>query len=298
MLIRHTKTVATGALAVVLAACSTQIPDGKTGSPTPAPAATAAPATHAEAPAAKPAASAESAATQPSDAPAPPDASPVGGPSVPAADAATPATAAVGPSAAPAAASLTSAASTPGERAPAPEPAYREITLPTGTSLTIDLRTAVASDTSHVEDHVRATLRQPVMARGVEVLPAGTVLAGHVTEAERPGRVKGRARVGFRFTSLDLPGEGGRTAIRTAAIVREAQATKKQDATKIGGGAAGGAVIGAILGGAGGAAKGAAIGGAGGTGVVLATRGKEVHVPAGTNLIVRLQAPVTIRVRR
>ncbi len=53
--------------------------------------------------------------------------------------------------------------------------------------------------------------------------------------------------------------------------------TKKQDAAKIGGGAAGGAVIGAILGGGGGAAKGAAIGGAGGTGVVLATRGKEVQ---------------------
>jgi hypothetical protein len=190
------------------------------------------------------------------------------------------------------------ASTPPVEPARAAEPAYREVTLPTGTSLPIDLRTTVASDTSHVEDHVRATLRQPVLVRGVEVLPAGTVLAGHVTEAVRPGRVKGRARVGFRFTSLDLPGEGGRTAIRTSAIVREAPATKKEDATKIGGGAAGGAVIGAILGGGGGAAKGAAIGGAGGTGVVLATRGKDVHVPAGTNLIVKLQAPVTIRVRR
>ena len=79
---------------------------------------------------------------------------------------------------------------------------------------------------------------------------------------------------------------------------REAAATKKQDAAKIGGGAAGGAVIGAILGGGSGAAKGAAVGGAGGTGVVLATRGKEVSVPAGTNLIVRLQTPITVRVRR
>ena len=57
-------------------------------------------------------------------------------------------------------------------------------------------------------------------------------------------------------------------------------------------------MIGAILGGGGGAAKGAAIGGAGGTGVVLATRGHEVRVPAGTNLIVRLESPITVRVRR
>ena len=57
-------------------------------------------------------------------------------------------------------------------------------------------------------------------------------------------------------------------------------------------------MIGAILGGGGGAAKGAAIGGAAGTGVVLGTRGKEVSVPAGTNLVVRLRSPITVRVRR
>jgi hypothetical protein len=156
----------------------------------------------------------------------------------------------------------------------------------------------VASDTSHVEDRVTAALRQPVAVRGVEVLPTGTRLLGHVTAADRSARVKGRARVGFRFTSLDLPGDGGKTPIRTSSVVRLAPATKKEDAMKIGGGAAGGAVIGAILGGGGGAAKGAAIGGAGGTGVVLATRGHEVRVPAGTNLIVRLESPITVRVRR
>ena len=184
------------------------------------------------------------------------------------------------------------------EPAAAREPAYREVTLPAGTSLPIDLRTTVASDTSHVEDRVTAALRQPVAVRGVEVLPTGTRLLGHVTAADRSARVKGRARVGFRFTSLDLPGDGGKTPIRTSSVVRLAPATKKEDAMKIGGGAAGGAVIGALLGGGGGAAKGAAIGGAGGTGVVLATRGNEVRVPAGTNLIVRLESPITVRVRR
>jgi hypothetical protein len=145
---------------------------------------------------------------------------------------------------------------------------------------------------------VTAALRQTVSLRGHEVLPAGTVLTGHVTEAARSAKVKGRGRVAFRFTSLDLPGKGGRTSIRTSSVVRQAEGTKKADTAKIGGAAAGGALIGGLLGGGDGAAKGAAIGGAAGTGVVLTTRGREVRVPAGTNLIVRLQAPITVRVAR
>jgi hypothetical protein len=117
-----------------------------------------------------------------------------------------------------------------------------------------------------------------------------------VTSADRAGRVKGRAQIAFRFTELDVPGGGGRHAIRTDVVARQAAATKKKDAAKIGAGAAGGAIVGGILGGGDGAAKGAAIGGAAGTGVVLSTRGKEVRLGPGANLSVRLTAPVTVRV--
>ena len=176
------------------------------------------------------------------------------------------------------------------------EPAYREVTLPAGTVLPLTLRTSVGSDTSNVEDPVRATLQSPVRVDGTQVLPAGTAVTGHVTNAEKAGRVKGRAQIAFRFTRLDLPGEGGTTAIRTGAVVRQAPATKKRDAATIGGGAVGGAIIGGIVGGGDGAAKGAAIGGAGGTGVVLATRGKEVRMAAGAPVTIKLTEPVTIRV--
>ena len=175
---------------------------------------------------------------------------------------------------------------------------YREVTIPAGTALRIDLRTSVGSDTSRVEQRVTAALRAPVSVRGAQALPTGTRLTGQVTSVERAGRVKGRGRVAFRFTSLDLPGADGAMAIRTSPVVRLAPATKKSDAEKIGGSAAGGAVLGAILGGGDGAAKGAAIGGAAGTGVVLSTRGKDVRVPAGTNLVVTLQRAITVRVRR
>jgi hypothetical protein len=288
MILRHTKVVVTCTLAVLLTACSAQSAEKRTAQSSSA----SRGASHTVRQAAYTAGPAPVATL----AAASSDASPAAGPAT--AETATPA-AASALAGTPSAVSVTLAAA-PGapERAPANEPAYREVRVPAGTSLRIDLRTTVASDTSHVEDRVTAALRQPVVVRGVEVLPTGTRLVGHVTQAERSARVKGRARVGFRFSSLDLPGAGGRTPIRTSAVVRVAQATKKQDAMKIGGGAAGGAVIGAILGGGDGAAKGAALGGAGGTGVVLATRGKEVRVPAGTNLIVRLESPITLRVRR
>jgi hypothetical protein len=173
---------------------------------------------------------------------------------------------------------------------------YREVTVPAGTVLPLELKSTVSSANSHVEEPVRATLRRSVTVRGITALPAGTAVLGHVTNAKRSGRVKGRAQVGVRFTQVDLPGEGGRVAIRTSAVGRVAPGTKKRDAAEIGGGAAGGAIIGGILGGGKGAAKGGAIGGAAGTGVVLGTRGKEVALRAGTPVSVRLLAPITIRV--
>jgi hypothetical protein len=217
------------------------------------------------------------------------------------------------PAAAPSSASsLARPGSTPGSERPVgsagtastaasdPRPAaaeYREVTLPAGTILPVELTTAVASDSSNVEDAVRGTLRRAVTAGGVQAFPVGTAVSGVVTSVERSGRVKGRAEVAFRFSTIDPPGDAERLSMRTDTIARQAQATKKTDAAKIGGGAAGGAIIGGILGGGDGAAKGAAIGGAAGTGVVLGTRGKEIRLGPGTPVSVRLSAPLTVRVR-
>jgi hypothetical protein len=176
--------------------------------------------------------------------------------------------------------------------APAP-PLVREVTIPAGTTLRLDLATGVASDTSRIEDAVRATLRQAVLVNGETVLAPGTELAGVVTEADDSGRVKGRARIAYRFNSLRHAGD--RYDITTATIAHQAEATKGEDAKKIAIGAGAGAALGAILGGGSGAAKGAAIGGAGGTGVVLATKGKEVRLGPGANVTTRLTAPLTVR---
>ena len=172
---------------------------------------------------------------------------------------------------------------------------YREVTIPAGTTLRLTLQSAIGSDTSHVEDAVRAELRTPVAVKGETVLPTGTEVAGNVTEAKESGRVKGRAVLAYRFTSLRAGDE--RYDIKTSMISQQARATKGSDAKKIGIGAGAGAALGAILGGGSGAAKGAAIGGAGGTGVVLATKGQEVHLGPGTQVTTKLTAPLTVRVK-
>jgi hypothetical protein len=171
------------------------------------------------------------------------------------------------------------------------------VTIPAGTILPIVLDTSVGSDTSHVEQGVSAHLSRAVSVGGKPVLPQGSRISGVVTDATRSGKVKGRAHVAMRFNSLTPRGEEHRYEISTSAVGRTAPATKKQDAMKIGAPAAGGAIIGALVGGKKGALIGTAAGGGAGTAVVLSTRGKEVHLPRGAALTLRLREPLTVRIR-
>ena len=179
--------------------------------------------------------------------------------------------------------------------APAPRlPVFRDVTVDAGTSLPLELLTDLSSETAQIETPVRARLRQDVVADGYTALPAGSILSGTVTEVERPGRVQGRAHLAFRFTDVQV--NGTREDLRTNPIRFEGEATKGEDATKIGAGAGIGAAIGGILGGKKGAAKGGAIGGAAGTGVVVATRGRDVTVASGADMTATLAQATTIRV--
>jgi hypothetical protein len=168
------------------------------------------------------------------------------------------------------------------------------VTIPAGTTISATLESAVASDTSSVEDPVRAKLRASLRSEGLVAIPAGAGLSGVVTESTRSGKVKGRARVAFRFNRITSRDES--FDIATSSVVREAEGTKKKDAKKVGIGAGAGALIGAIAGGGKGAAIGAGVGGAAGTGVVMATRGDEVRLEPGTPVSVTLEEPITVRV--
>jgi hypothetical protein len=178
--------------------------------------------------------------------------------------------------------------------APAAAPqaaAFKEVTIPAGTTLSVSVLSSLASNTSKVEDPVKGSLSKDVRISGTTALPAGTQVTGSVLEANESGRVKGRAAIAFRFDRLLADGETVR--IQTSTVRREAAQDKKSDVTKGGIGAGLGAIVGGVVGGG----KGAAIGAvAGGTGAVLATKGKEVEIPSGTVVSVRLQEPLTVNV--
>jgi hypothetical protein len=176
-------------------------------------------------------------------------------------------------------------------------PGWREVTIPAGTSLPIVLDTGVGSDTSHVEQAVSAHLARAIAVGGKAVVPQGSRVTGVVTDATRSGKVKGRAHVGMRFNELTPRGEEHRYQISTSSVGRTAPATKKEDALKIGAPAAGGAIVGALVGGKEGALIGTAAGGGAGTAVVMSTRGKEVHLARGAALTLRLREPLTVRIK-
>jgi hypothetical protein len=203
------------------------------------------------------------------------------------------------PAPAPRPRTATRAAEAPAPRAEAPaapaRPVVRMVTIPANTALPLELTTAVSSETASVEMPVSARLRQDVEVDGVTVLPAGSVVRGEVIDVARAGRVQGRSRLGLRFTSVTIGDT--RQDLRTNPVVFEGEATKGEDATKVGAGAGVGAVIGGILGGGSGAAKGAAIGGAAGAGAVLATRGRDIDLPVGSNVNATLASEVDVRVR-
>jgi hypothetical protein len=185
---------------------------------------------------------------------------------------------------------------TAGSAEPA-RPEMREITIPAGTRLTIALDTSIGSATSHAEEPVRAHLTHAVVVAGQTALAEGTAVNGVVTDATRSAKVKGRAHVAVRFDTLSPRGQEDRYRIATTPVGRTAKATKKKDALTIGGPAAGGAIIGGLIGGKKGALIGTAAGGGAGTAVVLSTRGKEVLLPKGSALTLRLTEPLTVRVK-
>jgi hypothetical protein len=141
-------------------------------------------------------------------------------------------------------------------------------------------------------------MARPVVAKGVTVFPTGSPINGVVTSAVRSGKVKGRAHVALKFDSVTRRGESVRYQIATTPFTRTAPATKKDDTLKVVAPAAGGAVLGRIVGGRKGALIGTAAGAGAGGALVMSTRGQEVRLPKGAVVTVRLSAPLTVRIPR
>jgi hypothetical protein len=166
------------------------------------------------------------------------------------------------------------------------------VTLAQGTPLKIRTESMLSTQTANSGDTFSATLTEPLVIEGKEIAPRGARVQGRVVNSDPGGRVKGVASISVRLTQIHVGSKD--VAVTTGTVARQAHATKKKDAVKVGIGAGVGAAIGAIAGGGQGAAIGAASGGAAGTGLVLATRGDPAEIPAESVLTFKLTAPVTI----
>lgn len=184
------------------------------------------------------------------------------------------------------------------------------VTVPAGTEVLLQLKSGIDTKNSRVGDGVYCQTTFPVIVDNVVAIPAGTYVKGEIVKLHRAGRVKGRAEVRFRFTSLifpngytvDMPGTVHHDSGSASASVDDegnikADSQKGKDAATIGKGAGIGAAGGAIITGSrGGVLGGTGIGTAAGLATVLLTRGQDVRIEPGTSLRMQLQLPLTVDV--
>ena len=178
---------------------------------------------------------------------------------------------------------------------PPPAPARTQTTasaneVPAGTELDVRLQNSLNSGTAQVEDRFEATTLVDLNVNGRVLIPAGSVMRGVVTAVEPATRTNRTARMTVSFDQVTVNGRSyPMRGTVTQAIEGEGI---RGEATRAGAGAAVGGIIGAVLGGVKGAVLGVLIGGGG---TIAATEGKEVELPQGTVLRVRVDAPLQIR---
>jgi len=176
-----------------------------------------------------------------------------------------------------------------------PEPRFVDLVVAPDSVLGLQIESSISSEKARVEDEVTARVTRDVRVGDRVAIPAGSTARGEVTLVERGGKVKERARLGIRFTSVVLA-DGTRVPIETDTIYREGDSPTGESVAKIGGGAIGGAIIGGIFGGAKGAAIGASAGAGAGTAAVAAGGRNPATLPSGTPLTVRVVKPATVTV--
>ncbi len=172
----------------------------------------------------------------------------------------------------------TAAAAPMATPAPPSPPQPVTVTVPANTIVTVRMIDSIDSKTNQAGQVFKASLDAPIVADEVS--------------ASSAGRMTGRSELGLELSGIVFQ---GKTYNVVSSDVKQSGASRgKRTAETIGGGAALGALIGAVAGGGKGAAIGAAVGGGAGTGVQVFTKGQQVKIPSETRLDFTLQQPLEI----
>jgi hypothetical protein len=163
-------------------------------------------------------------------------------------------------------------------------------TIPVGQELDVRLQTPLSSDTAQVEDRFDATTVVDLYEGNRVLIPAGSVMRGIVSSVNRASRTDRKGSLTVAFDQVTINGRNyPMRGTVTQAIESEGI---RGEVARIGAGSAVGAIIGGIIGGVKGALIGVLVGGGG---TMIATEGKDVTLPAGTILRVRLDTPPNVR---
>jgi hypothetical protein len=162
--------------------------------------------------------------------------------------------------------------------------------IPVGQELDVRLRDPLSSATARPEQHFETTTLVDVRQGDRVLIPAGSVVRGVVRAAEPAGKIDRTGRLTLAFDQLSVGGRNYQlramaTQVFESGGIREEQRT-------LGAAGVAGAIIGGIIGGVKGALIGAAVGAGG---VIAATEGKDIELPAGSILRIRLDSPLQLR---
>jgi hypothetical protein len=145
----------------------------------------------------------------------------------------------------------------------------KALEIPAGTTIRVRMIDKLSSEQSQVGDTFHGTLDEPIEVNGKQLYPKGADVMGRVTDVHPTGRL---SEPGELDLVLNTVSSGTVAAsIHVEPLIIKGESHSKSNVTKIGGGAALGAVIGAIAGGGKGAAIGTLAGGAAGTGAAAAS---------------------------
>jgi hypothetical protein len=171
----------------------------------------------------------------------------------------------------------------------------KDITIPEGAQFEVTVDETLASNTNQAGDNFAASLSQPLVVDGKTVIPAGAHMTGRVVDAKDSGRLHVPARLSVALSAVEVDGKS--YDIETNTIRKTGKNHNKRNLAFIGGGAAGGALIGGLAGGPAGALIGSAAGGGAGTAGAAATGKKDISLPAETHLQFHLVRSVTVSVK-
>ncbi|QNI36178.1 BON domain-containing protein [Edaphobacter albus] len=178
--------------------------------------------------------------------------------------------------------------------APPPPPAFKNVTVPSGTTIPVRITQTLSSANAQVGQTFSGTVATDIMADGLVAIRQGTGVSGRVSAVQEAAHYKGNSLLSIELVSLDRRGDS--LAVSTQPYSVEGKGRGKNTAAKVGGGAAIGAIIGAIAGGGKGAAIGSAAGAGIGAGANTVTRGEQVQIPSESLVNFSLTNTISIRV--